>query len=115
MARPLSALPSSPSSPSLPFFRSSPAVVPAATQADTISRIDEELRKEMVDVQAQVARWVTEQKHCADTVALKGARMLETDKGAGCQLDFVSCSGFLRSFTCRRLGFPSQKTWSSCT
>ena len=69
----------------------------------------------MVDVQAQVARWVTEQKHCADTVALKGARMLETDKGAGCQLDFVSCSGFLRSFTCRCLGFPSQKTWSSCT
>jgi hypothetical protein len=51
-------------------------------QADVITRTDEELRSEMVDMQAQVARWVTEQKHNADTVALKGVRVLETDKGA---------------------------------
>ena len=51
-------------------------------QADVITRTDEELRSEMVDMQAQVARWVTEQKHTADTVALKGVRVLETDKGA---------------------------------
>ena len=36
----------------------------------------------MVEAQAQVARWVTEQKRHADTVALKGQRMLQTDKGA---------------------------------
>ena len=51
-------------------------------QADVISRVDDELRKEMVEAQAQVARWVTEQKRHADTVALKGQRMLQTDKGA---------------------------------
>ena len=51
-------------------------------QADVISRTDEELRSEMVEMQTQVARWVTEQKHSADTVALNGVRVLETDKGA---------------------------------
>ena len=34
----------------------------------------------MVEAQAQVARWVTEQKRHADTVTLKGQRLLETDK-----------------------------------
>ena len=56
-----------------------PACSPS--QADVISRTDEELRSEMVEMQAQVAQWVTEQKHSADTVALKGVRILETDKG----------------------------------
>jgi len=48
--------------------------------ADVISRTDSELRSEMVEMQTQVARWVTEQKHSADTVALNGVRVLETDK-----------------------------------
>ena len=47
-----------------------------------ITRVDEELRSEIVEAQAAMARFVTEQKHCADTVALKGQRLLETDKGA---------------------------------
>ena len=53
----------------------------SCAQADVISRVDEQLRAEMVEMQTQVARWVTEQKACADTVALKGQRLLEKDKG----------------------------------
>ncbi len=51
-------------------------------QADVISRVDEELRAEMVETQALVARFATEQKHYADSVALAAQRTLETDKGA---------------------------------
>ena len=35
----------------------------------------------MVEMQANIARWVTEQKGCADSVTLKGQRTLETEKG----------------------------------
>lgn len=62
---------------------------PGVPQADVISRVDAELRSEMVEAQALVAKWVTEQKHCADTVALAGQRQLETDKGA--QSDAYYC------------------------
>ena len=46
-----------------------------------ISRVDEELRAEMVEAQSQVARWVTEMKASADSVALRAQRALEGDKG----------------------------------
>ena len=36
----------------------------------------------MVDAQAQLARWVTEMKAGADSVALRVQRTLEGDKGA---------------------------------
>ena len=36
----------------------------------------------MLEAQAQVAAWVTEQKHIADTVALNGQHVHAKDKGA---------------------------------
>lgn len=51
-------------------------------QMDVISKVDEELRTAMLEAQAQVATWVTEQKHVADKVALNGQQMLAKDKGA---------------------------------
>ena len=48
-----------------------PAPSPRA-QADVITRVDEELRSAMLEAQGQLAAWVTEQKHVADTAS--GAR-----------------------------------------
>ena len=46
-----------------------------------MSRVDEQLRAEMVEAQAQLARWITEQKQIADTVTLQAQNTLDTDKG----------------------------------
>ena len=56
---------------------------------DDVARIDQELRAEMVEAQAQVARFTTEHKQAVDTIALQATRTLENDKG-------VWCSGSLR-------------------
>ena len=50
-------------------------------QAEAVSRVDEQLRAEMVEAQAQLARWITEQKQIADTVTLQAQNTLDTDKG----------------------------------
>jgi hypothetical protein len=44
--------------------------------------VDEELRAEMIECQAQIRRWTTEQKHIVDSLALDAQRTLEGDKGA---------------------------------
>lgn len=59
------------------------AALAAATTAggvDVISRVDEEMRLEMVEAQSQIAQWVTQQKATADSLALRGQRTLEADK-----------------------------------
>jgi len=54
--------------------------------ADVVQQVDEDLRNEMVEAQAQITRFVTEQKACADSVALRVQRMLEVDKENHTQL-----------------------------
>lgn len=51
-------------------------------QAEVVNRVDEELRAEMIECQAQIRRWTTEQKHSVDSLALDAQRTLEGDKGA---------------------------------
>lgn len=43
--------------------------------------MDEELRAEMIECQAQIRRWTTEQKHIVDSLTLDAQRTLEGDKG----------------------------------
>ena len=63
--------------------------VGVATQAEVISRLDEQLRNEVLTTQASVMQWVTETKHVADMVALKGQRTLSTDKGVRPAVDIA--------------------------
>lgn len=53
-----------------------------ALQAEAVSRVDEQLRAEMIEAQSQLARWITEQKQVADSVALQAQNTLDNDKGA---------------------------------
>jgi hypothetical protein len=46
-----------------------------------VNRVDEELRAEMIECQAQIRRWTTEQKHIMDSLTLGAQRTLEGDKG----------------------------------
>ena len=75
-------LPSPPAVPvtALPCTR--PTRAAASCQVEVVGRVDEQLRKEMVEAQSQVARWITEQKQVADMVTLQKQRLLENDKGA---------------------------------
>lgn len=47
-----------------------------------MNRVDEELRAEMIECQATIRRWTTEQKHIVDSLTLDAQRTLEGDKGA---------------------------------
>jgi len=51
-------------------------------QAEVVNRVDEELRAEMIECQATIRRWTTEQKHIVDSLTLDAQRTLEGDKGA---------------------------------
>lgn len=51
-------------------------------QVDLVVKLDNALRDEMVQVQASVSRWITEQKQVADGVVVQAQRTLEMDKGA---------------------------------
>ena len=50
------------------------------TAAESVALLDEKLRKEMVEAQASVARWTTEQKRIIDSLALHAQTTLEEDK-----------------------------------
>lgn len=63
-----------------PAAARTPLALPLRAQSDVISKIDEQLRAEMVEAQALVARWATEQKHHTDSTALAAQRLLEGDK-----------------------------------
>ena len=70
----------SPAHPTAPAAAHTPPARPLRAQSDVISKIDEQLRAEMVEAQALVARWATEQKHHTDSTALAAQRLLEGDK-----------------------------------
>jgi len=52
----------------------------AETAAEVVNRVDEEIRAEMIECQAQLRRWTTEQKHIVDSLTLDAQRTLEGDK-----------------------------------
>jgi len=56
------------------------AAPPVETAAEVVNRVDEELRAEMIECQAQIRRWTTEQKHIVDSLTLDAQRTLEGDK-----------------------------------
>ncbi|KAL3919140.1 MAG: hypothetical protein SGPRY_005739 [Prymnesium sp.] len=56
------------------------ALLSARTQAELVAKLDNSLREEMVDVQATVSRWITEQKQIADAVVVEAQRTVEMDK-----------------------------------
>jgi len=50
------------------------------TAAEVVNRVDEEMRAEMIECQAQLRRWTTEQKHIVDSLTLDAQRTLEGDR-----------------------------------
>mmetsp|Transcript_43194 Transcript_43194/g.90190 ORF Transcript_43194/g.90190 Transcript_43194/m.90190 type:complete len:239 (+) Transcript_43194:77-793(+) len=51
-----------------------------ATQAEAAAKVNEELRKQMVEVQQQLAQWTSQQKQHIDSTVLQAQRTLENDK-----------------------------------
>uniref|UniRef100_A0A7S4B4X9 Uncharacterized protein n=1 Tax=Chrysotila carterae TaxID=13221 RepID=A0A7S4B4X9_CHRCT len=51
-----------------------------ATQAEAAATVNEELRKQMVEVQQQLAQWTSQQKQHIDSTVLQAQRTLENDK-----------------------------------
>uniref|UniRef100_A0A7S4B4Y7 Kinetochore protein SPC25 n=1 Tax=Chrysotila carterae TaxID=13221 RepID=A0A7S4B4Y7_CHRCT len=82
-----------------------------ATQAEAAATVNEELRKQMVEVQQQLAQWTSQQKQHIDSTVLQAQRTLENDKGTMQTLQFsaIAQRALHRTLTLRTSEFAENQ------